>query len=44
MSSEPPPWATIDAAPAPLSRRRVVLLVVAGSLLVALVIAVLTLR
>jgi hypothetical protein len=44
MSSEPPPWATVDAAPAPLSRRRVVLLVVAGALLIALVVGVLTLR
>jgi hypothetical protein len=44
MSSEPPPWATVDAAPAPLSRRRVVLLVVAGALLIALVAGVLTLR
>jgi hypothetical protein len=44
MSSEPPPWATVDAAPAPLSRRRVVLLVVAGALLIALVAGFLTLR
>lgn len=44
MSSEPPPWATVDAAPAPLSRRRVVLLVIAAGLLVALVVAILTLR
>jgi hypothetical protein len=44
MSSEPPPWAQADAAPAPLTRRRVVLLVVVASLVVALVIAALTLR
>lgn len=44
MSSEPPPWASVDAAPAPLSRRRVVLLVVAGALLIALVVSLLTLR
>lgn len=44
MSSEPPPWATVDAAPAPLTRRRVVLLVVAATLVVALVVAILTLK
>jgi hypothetical protein len=44
MSSEPPPWASVDAAPAPLSRRRVFLLVVSGALVVALAAAVLTLR
>jgi hypothetical protein len=44
MSSEPPPWASVDAAPAPLSRRRVVLLVVAGALLIGLVAGILTLR
>ncbi|HWH97235.1 MAG TPA: hypothetical protein VNS80_02610 [Pseudolysinimonas sp.] len=44
MSSDPPPWATVDAAPAPLTRRRVVLLVVAAALVVALVVAIITLR
>jgi hypothetical protein len=44
MSSEPPPWAQADAAPAPLTRRRVVLLVVVASLVVALVVSALTLR
>ncbi|WP_309711732.1 hypothetical protein [Pseudolysinimonas sp.] len=44
MSSEPPPWASVDAAPAPLTRRRVVLLVVVATLFVALVVAILTLR
>jgi hypothetical protein len=37
MSSEPPPWAQPVAAPAPLPRRRVVLLVLAGLLVVALI-------
>lgn len=37
MSSEPPPWAQPVAAPAPLSRRRVVLLVVVGLLVAALI-------
>ncbi len=44
MSSEPPPWAQPEVAPQPLTRRRLVLLVVAGSLLVTLVVAILTLR
>jgi hypothetical protein len=44
MSSQPPPWASVDAAPPPLTRRRVVLLAVAGTLVVALVVAALTLR
>jgi hypothetical protein len=44
MSSEPPPWAQPVAAPQPLTRRRVVLLVVTGLLVAASIAAAFTLN